>query len=109
MPLSYPQDYGYELQGSTARMPAEISVDLQLYSQFNSTPSSQWGGAVLTDVTTPGTFNFNPSLGGIVDNNTTSHTDTDTDTSEVITTPQCFASEEYTSFSDVLFPLRWNF
>ena len=105
MPLSYPQDYGYELQGSTARTPAEIPVDLQLYS---STPSTQWGGAVLTDATTPGldtTFSFNPSLGGIVDNNnTTSHTDTDTDTSEVITTPQCFASED---FSGMLFPLQY--
>ena len=101
MPLSSLQDYGYELQDSTARTPAEIPVDLQLYSQFNFTPSSQWGGAVLTDATTPGLdtiFNFNPSLGGVVDNNIASHTDTET--SGVITTPQYFAPGEYTYFSD---------
>ena len=103
MPLSSPEDYGYELQDFTARMPSEIPVDLQLYSQFNFTPSSQWGGAVLTDATTPGldtTFNFNPSLGGIVDNNFASHTDTEIP--DVITTPEYVTPGEYTYFSDSL-------
>ena len=55
---------------------------------------------MLTDAAT---LNFNPSLGGIVDNNFASHTDIETP--DVITTPQYVALGGYTYFSD---PLRWN-